>query len=148
MRNDNSMKKRTSWRYLKWIGLSALLSLMAIWTISLYWSLYYSGIGWGCAILEAGQFRAYKGGTSGAGWIFAKNDPAPALHWWWPSWRYGSSTSMELAFPVWTAMLMAGLLTLIAWRHSRRIGPGYCKDCSYDLTGNTSGVCPECGKPV
>ena len=23
-----------------------------------------------------------------------------------------------------------------------------CKNCSYDLTGNTSGVCPECGTPV
>ena len=23
--------------------------------------------------------------------------------------------------------------------------PGYCKACRYDLTGNVSGVCPECG---
>jgi len=25
---------------------------------------------------------------------------------------------------------------------------GYCCRCGYDLTGNISGVCPECGKPV
>jgi hypothetical protein len=24
--------------------------------------------------------------------------------------------------------------------------PGHCQTCSYDLTGNTSGVCPECGE--
>ena len=25
---------------------------------------------------------------------------------------------------------------------------GYCKKCDYDLTGNVSGVCPECGTPI
>lgn len=24
--------------------------------------------------------------------------------------------------------------------------PGYCQNCGYDLTGNVSGRCPECGK--
>lgn len=24
----------------------------------------------------------------------------------------------------------------------------YCQNCEYDLTGNTSGRCPECGSPV
>ena len=26
--------------------------------------------------------------------------------------------------------------------------PGCCRSCGYDLTGNTSGVCPECGREV
>ncbi|HEX5243398.1 MAG TPA: hypothetical protein VFW23_09085 [Tepidisphaeraceae bacterium] len=26
--------------------------------------------------------------------------------------------------------------------------PGMCVSCGYDLTGNTSGVCPECGTPT
>lgn len=26
--------------------------------------------------------------------------------------------------------------------------PTACKSCGYDLTGNTSGVCPECGRPT
>lgn len=26
--------------------------------------------------------------------------------------------------------------------------PGYCDKCSYNLTGNVSGVCPECGAEV
>jgi len=30
----------------------------------------------------------------------------------------------------------------------RRIPPGHCQRCSYNLTGNTSGVCPECGTPI
>src|SRR4051794_21950994 len=32
--------------------------------------------------------------------------------------------------------------------HIRRELPGRCRGCGYDLTGNTSGVCPECGAPV
>jgi hypothetical protein len=24
--------------------------------------------------------------------------------------------------------------------------PGHCPHCGYDLTGNVSGVCPECGQ--
>ena len=26
--------------------------------------------------------------------------------------------------------------------------PGFCSRCRYDLTGNVSGVCPECGTPM
>jgi rubrerythrin len=33
------------------------------------------------------------------------------------------------------------LLPLLA----RRIPPGHCQRCGYNLTGNVSGVCPECG---
>jgi hypothetical protein len=29
------------------------------------------------------------------------------------------------------------------WR-SRRLRPGFCVGCHYNLTDNTSGVCPEC----
>ena len=28
------------------------------------------------------------------------------------------------------------------------IPPGHCQDCGYDLTGNVSGRCPECGKAI
>ena len=26
--------------------------------------------------------------------------------------------------------------------------PGHCRNCGYDLTGNLSGICPECGAAV
>lgn len=31
---------------------------------------------------------------------------------------------------------------------NRRIFRGCCEVCSYNLKGNTSGVCPECGAPI
>jgi hypothetical protein len=41
----------------------------------------------------------------------------------------------------------------VLWvRHSRRVAKrrniGHCRHCGYNLTGNTSGVCPECGTPT
>ena len=33
-------------------------------------------------------------------------------------------------------------------REKNKPKPGSCLTCSYDLTGNTSGTCPECGAPT
>ncbi len=39
---------------------------------------------------------------------------------------------------------------ILFWRvRQHRIVPlGYCQQCGYNLTGNESGVCPECATPV
>jgi len=41
-------------------------------------------------------------------------------------------------------------VTLLIYSQCRRlrIAKGLCPTCSYDLTGNTSGTCPECGSPI
>jgi hypothetical protein len=44
-------------------------------------------------------------------------------------------------------------LWLVNWRMRRRdreqrIDQGLCLACRYDLAGNASGVCPECGNPT
>jgi hypothetical protein len=61
--------------------------------------------------------------------------------------------------PVWlpiTSMVSGGLVsgvaagTMLAWRRRRlrwRLA-GRCDCCGYNLTGNVSGVCPECGVAV
>jgi len=46
-------------------------------------------------------------------------------------------------------LLPIALPTAWLWhRDRRRIPPGHCPGCGYNLTGNTSGVCSECGKPT
>lgn len=56
-----------------------------------------------------------------------------------------------LVIPSWSLILLFALLPalwLYRWRiHPIRL-PGQCRRCGYDLTGNTSGTCPECGAPV
>jgi hypothetical protein len=64
----------------------------------------------------------------------------------------GSMEISAVIVPWWffvaaTSVLPAVRLRAI-WRRLRRIRRGLCTDCGYDLTGNTSGTCPECGRAV
>jgi hypothetical protein len=38
------------------------------------------------------------------------------------------------------------LVSRPAWQ--KMVAPGHCAVCGYDLTGNVSGTCPECGGKV
>jgi hypothetical protein len=40
-------------------------------------------------------------------------------------------------------MILLGVT--VQWRRRRRFKPGLCNCCAYDVSGNTTGVCPECG---
>lgn len=64
-------------------------------------------------------------------------------------------------YPIWTGQLLTGAMWLgvvaaaRALRYFLRYGlsdvrrrRGLCTRCAYDLRGNTSGVCPECGTPA
>ena len=55
---------------------------------------------------------------------------------------------MQLALPLWIPLLLIGAPTVILWRNDRRYPPGHCRKCGYNLTGNVSGICPECGTPI
>jgi hypothetical protein len=51
-----------------------------------------------------------------------------------------------LILPLWIVLLTVALpISFLFWRDRRRIPPHCCQSCGYDLTGNTSGTCPECG---
>jgi len=50
----------------------------------------------------------------------------------------------------WAAFPLGGFLAAkqqIA-KANRRFPSGFCRTCRYDLTGNVSGVCPECGTKI
>ena len=54
-----------------------------------------------------------------------------------------------LVVPLWTLLLAIGTPTLLLWYLDRNRFPhGHCRSCNYNLTGNTSGICPECGSLV
>jgi hypothetical protein len=67
----------------------------------------------------------------------------------WPT------TTAAIWVPLWFLSVIFGLFPLISfvrgpfrrWRHRHR-REGHCEKCDYDLTGNLSGVCPECGIPI
>jgi len=45
-----------------------------------------------------------------------------------------------------SALAIGGSAGPLFWR--RRNGSGYCSECGYDLTGNVSSICPECGQRI
>ncbi len=48
----------------------------------------------------------------------------------------------------WGPPLGIGALGIHLAPHRARYRPGFCQECGYDLTGNVSGICPECGSPL
>lgn len=60
--------------------------------------------------------------------------------------RYNRSVTLPL--PLITAVSLSWVLIAFLIGPLRRVwwpDCGHCRNCRYDLTGNTSGVCPECG---
>ena len=57
----------------------------------------------------------------------------------------------RVAMPIWPLTFVAAVLPslwlLIRFRSRLQIGDR-CRQCSYNLTGNTSGTCPECGTAI
>jgi hypothetical protein len=72
----------------------------------------------------------------------------PRFFWWddQPKERFGH---VKLIVPLWIPFLLLLIPTTYLWYRDRRtISPGHCRRCGYNLTGNESGRCPECGTQV
>jgi hypothetical protein len=55
----------------------------------------------------------------------------------------------DLKLPFWIPMTLIAVPTLWSfWRARKGSKRGRCRKCLYDLTGNVSGICPECGTPI
>ena len=62
----------------------------------------------------------------------------------------------SITIPIWFLIVAFSAYPSIAfirgplrrWRRRRRAAPGHCQECDYDLTGNVSGVCSECGTKI
>ena len=60
-------------------------------------------------------------------------------------------TADSLMLPHWFLTLIIAILPAVwiyKWRKRRKLGPNSCPGCGYDLTGNESGECPECGNSL
>ncbi len=53
----------------------------------------------------------------------------------------------QFVIPLWMPFLLfAG--AAVFFGGTATFPPGHCRHCGYNLAGNISGVCPECGKRV
>ena len=82
--------------------------------------------------------------------------PQPWYNAFEPSLTRPTPTSWNLYIQIrpWLFVLLGLIYPLYVFAvlpfviRGRRKRKGLCIHCAYDLTGNTSGVCPECGKGV
>jgi len=90
----------------------------------------------------------------GQGWQIAKSSVITMEDTWLPFFDPSGQDARNwngvplVILPLWIPFLIVAIPTGVLWRRDRRIPQGHCQECGYSLTGNTSGVCPECGTAV
>ncbi|MBN2562525.1 MAG: hypothetical protein JXQ75_16495 [Phycisphaerae bacterium] len=58
-------------------------------------------------------------------------------------------SAYDFIMPFWPLFAITAIPTaFLIWRQRRQIPLGCCQKCGYNLTGNTSGICPECGTHI
>ncbi len=163
MRSDDTREgrnmKKTKWRQhlrgaCKWSGVTLCVLLFALWLVSGWYSVNASLFGTSgrsssfcgsCVIGTSENTRATENRFS---LIASQGQFGPAPTWRWWDWGIRRGTSyFYLLFPLWLPFLLIALPTgWLFWSdHRRRKRVGCCEKCGYDLKGNTSGKCPECG---
>ena len=86
------------------------------------------------------------------GWLWLKYQTGKTIHYYEHVTADGSRTC-QFAVRAWVLAIGFSAYPLIAFhcgplRQCRRRRRGCCVACGYDLTGNTSGICSECGTEV
>ena len=96
-----------------------------------------------CTFASAGSFLLWLATlTLWATALYQESSPSPV--------RYGIilvTTVVSIAAGAILPFLWLGTHLAEADRR-HRLAQGRCSACNYNLQGNTSGVCPECGVPI
>ncbi len=90
------------------------------------------------------------------GWGYQSKFPN-RLTWkdWYPryyTWTVPNPPGVWLLYvhiPFWVFVMLTGVPAAYLFRRGRKYRlPGCCGGCGYDLFGNTTGKCPECGEKI
>ena len=146
-----------------------LCSLMAV-AFSVLWILDSARVAWlkrqgspyrpiGCGSRWVGGVVAHHQLLLAA--VFDLNNPIPPppLHAEWAGFQLslannrspgGGYRHLFIKMPLWFPIIVFSIYPAIAfirgpYRRYRRRKKGLCLTCGYNLTGNVSGICPECG---
>ena len=147
------MRRRSQTRrVLKWTGALLTALLLCTWV---YASTHWTGVryrNW-LVWLEGGSLVVMRVSGSPVGppnWVNIRCPFEMEVFYWKSGRLLGKTASAELHLPLWIPFVVVAAPTALLFWLDRcyRFPPGYCRNCGYDLTGNVSGRCPECGESV
>lgn len=143
-------------RVLKWSCAVAALIVGAVFIVSAWWLVGYrfganSNSKFIC--IERSTLHIFWGRNDflePRGWkviqpIFFDSDTIPMFELWGWHAKLGRS-EFRVGIPLWFPFAILIAAYHLLGRIDRRPKIGHCRCCGYDLTGNTSGRCPECGE--
>ncbi len=129
------------------IGLMLSIGSAFVWLFSLVANVGYEGASIAARVLphrlsiESFTTRSARG--------FYSRPSAPTNFPWFPSSGKGFDsngrvTRSDVFVPLWLPTIgFLSLTGIVAYR--KRVPKGHCRCCGYNLVGNVSGICPECG---
>ena len=145
-----------AWRRIaRWACAVVALATVALWVYSSFrlWSATYGPWGIGNETTWPGTLILSYATTATPGPFFysSKNVPRgevnllPWSYGWFRKWPTAPGV-YRVTVPFWIPLAVS-LLGFVLRRPKRR-PPHGCRKCEYDLTGNVSGICSECGTPI
>lgn len=144
-------------RWVKWVGLAGCVVMLICWPVGHGRSvvLHVPGkhglaIGNGAIHLAIARSRVGTIVNWADSWgVTVFGNPQPFSYWPYrtPKIWYSLGGSKVFTLPLWIPLVIVAIPTALVWYRGRRPPRGHCQRCGYDLTGNVSGVCPECGTP-
>ena len=143
--SDSSiMRKQATRRFLIVTGLLICTLALVPLLLSLFFEAGYFGARWGVCVggCGVGLHHAPYPAWFPRGWVVI---PAESCFSWLPYRGRNASNGLLVLMPLWPWVIAAATGVVVVWRCYGRILPGHCEACGYNLTGNESGVCPECG---
>src|SRR5262249_861572 len=138
-------------------GLSICIAISAAWFCSIplvpNHKLFFRHVGDRCEIIIISgtlfcalqdQPADYSGAShTEIGWARPVSPPSCPTSYGSTPWRAERGL---VVMPLWIPLLLVAAPTGLPWfRDRRRFPRGHCPSCGYNLTGNESGSCPECG---
>jgi hypothetical protein len=144
-------------RVVKWCGTCLCAVMLAVWCVSYFklcsvsvWrSSAYCQRGGAVLSLHTDHYPA----PNGLGAWLRHQLPAPLqrmeMGFGFLLAEHSSGGWHLVIFPIWMPFLVLAVPTTVFWwLDRRRTPPGHCQNCGYNLTGNVTGRCSECGTPT
>ena len=150
-------RKRTAWWWLSLLCVVCAILTATAWAIG-FFALVHNCFGRALLIEFYEDYTILY--VNGHGLARCEFLPVTGRHYIFdePTFGFGHWSCMQLGtyqysldFPLWPFVILCGVgAVLAAYQHRRRRrgNPRACPNCRYDLTGNVSGRCPECGRAI